>query len=37
MKITMKKKMFDAYNYLIESNDFKRLKKIIVKYELFII
>lgn len=32
---TMKQKIFDAYNYLIESNDVERLKKIIVRYELF--
>lgn len=31
----MTKKIFDAYNYLIESNDLDRLKKILVRYELF--
>ena len=31
----MTKKIFDAYNYLIESNDLNRLKKILVRYELF--
>lgn len=27
--------IFEAYNYLIESDDIERLKKIIVRYELF--
>ena len=31
----MKDKIFDAYNYLVESNDIERLKKIFVRYELF--
>jgi len=31
----MNKKIFDAYNYLVESNDVERLKKIIVRYELY--
>ena len=31
----MKDKIFDAYNYLVESNDVERLKKIFVRYELF--
>lgn len=31
----MKDKVFDAYNYLVESNDVERLKKIFVRYELF--
>ena len=31
----MKEKIFDAYNYLVESNDIERLKKIFVRYELF--
>ena len=29
------KKIFDAYNLLLESDDIERLKKIIVRYELF--
>jgi hypothetical protein len=28
-------KIFKAYNYLIESNDLERLKKILARYELF--
>jgi hypothetical protein len=31
----MNKKIFDAYNSLIEGNDIERLKKIIVRYELY--
>tara|TARA_Y100000768_G_C23979973_1_gene685162 strand:- start:1041 stop:1694 length:654 start_codon:yes stop_codon:yes gene_type:complete len=31
----MNKEIFNAYNYLIESNDLERLKKIIVRYELY--
>lgn len=31
----MKNKIFEAYNYLIESDDVERLKKILVRYELF--
>ncbi len=31
----MRDKIFDAYNYLVESNDIDRLKKIFVRYELF--
>ncbi len=31
----MKDKIFESYNYLIESDDVERLKKIIVRYELF--
>ena len=33
----MKQKMFDVNNYLIETNDLKWLKKILVRYELFIL
>ncbi len=31
----MNKKIFDAYNFLLESDDIDRLKKILVRYELY--
>ncbi len=31
----MNKKIFDAYNFLLESNDIERVKKILVRYELY--
>ena len=31
----MNKKIFESYNYLIESNDVERLKKILIRYELY--
>ncbi len=31
----MKNKIFEAYNYLIESDDVERLKKLFIRYELF--
>lgn len=31
----MNKKIFESYNYLIESDDIERLKKILIRYELY--
>ena len=31
----MNNKIFEAYNYLIESDDLERLKKLFIRYELF--
>lgn len=31
----MNKKIFDAYNFLLESDDIERIKKILVRYELY--
>lgn len=31
----MNKEIFDAYNFLLESNDVDRIKKILVRYELY--
>ena len=31
----MNEEIFDAYNFLLESNDVDRIKKILVRYELY--